>query len=216
MKIRLIDDNNVLRKKTIDILPGLTVLIGCNGAGKTTILDGIEQACSCKDDVLCLSYNDRSQGGSLLVDYFLMKQDSSSAASMVFASEGERIVAGIWHFVQGLGKKLQDAAGKDVVFIFDAVDSGMSLDVISDFKAMLHRSIEQRSFACRELYIIVAAISYGMCRGERCFDVSTWKYHENLSWDQYEKLILKSRKWKEKRDHERVSSIHQDDRRIHC
>lgn len=207
MKIRLTDDNNVLRRKTIDLQPGLTVLIGCNGAGKTTVLDGIEDwACSRRNDVLCFSYNDRSRGGHTLIEHFIMRHDSSSAAHMLFSSEGERIVEGIWHFVCGLKKKLQNAEGKDVVIIFDAIDSGMSLDVISDFKAMLHRSIDERSVACRDLYVIVAAISYGMCRGERCFDVSTWSYCENLAWDQYEDLIFRSREWKDKRDKRRYEN----------
>lgn len=206
MKIKLNDDNDVLRRKTIDLQPGITVLVGCNGSGKTTILGDIDQACSRKDDVLCFLYNDRFQGGSTLISKFVMTQRMREAASMVFASEGERIVDGIGQFVSGLKKSLQNAAGKDVVIIFDAIDSGMSLDVISEFKAMLHRSIDKRSFACRDLYILVAAISYGMCRGERCFDVSTWSYCENLAWDQYEDLIFRSREWKDKRDKRRYEN----------
>ena len=40
---------SVTTAKTIDIVPGLTVLVGCNGSGKTTLLHNIKSTLEEKD-----------------------------------------------------------------------------------------------------------------------------------------------------------------------
>ena len=48
------DDNKIFAKASVSIEPGVTVLVGCNGAGKTTMLRMIEnQLKERKEPYLC-------------------------------------------------------------------------------------------------------------------------------------------------------------------
>lgn len=200
MNIKLKGDIKILPKKTIDLLPGFTVLIGCNGAGKTTLIDSLYTTCRKMDNVVCLSYNDRSDGGSLLISEFMCKGRMSDAAAMTFSSEGERIVIGLTSFLHKVKKELEDNPGKDVVILYDAVDSGMSLDVVKEFKQYNYQLLENLKKHRKEVYIIVAANSYGMCKDELCFDVSSWQDYYELTYDDFETVIDKSRIRKDKRN----------------
>lgn len=206
MNIKLKGDIKILPKKSIDLLPGFTVLIGCNGAGKTTLIDSLYTTCRSMDNVVCLSYNDRSDGGSLLISEFMCKGRMSDAAAMTFASEGERILIGLTQFLHKVKKALEDNPRKDVVILYDAVDSGMSLDVVKEFKQYHYQLLEKLKRSKlyngrrRDVYIVVAANSYGMCKDELCFDVSTWKDYFELTYDDFETVIDKSRIRKDKRN----------------
>ena len=52
----------------------------------------------------------------------------------------------------------------------------------------------------KDIYIIVSANVYEMCRGEKCFDTYLGKYVDIKSYDEYREFILKSRERKEKRE----------------
>lgn len=200
MKIKLKGDIKILPKKSIDLLPGFTVLIGCNGAGKTTLIDSLYTTCRAMDNVVCLAYNDRAEGGSSLISSFVHKGRMHDAAAMTFSSEGERIVIGLTQFLYKVKKELEDNPGKDVVILYDAVDSGMSLDCVKEFKQYNHQLLENLKKSRREVYIVVAANSYGMCKDELCFDVSAWKDYYDLTYDDFETVIDKSRIKKDKRN----------------
>ena len=84
-------------------LPGLNSVVGCNGSGKSTLLDLYLVPQLQDAEVEYYKYNDRRQGGSMLMDKMLnVDDDLSGLARMVLSSEGERIVCGLEKVVMAL------------------------------------------------------------------------------------------------------------------
>ena len=51
-----------------------------------------------------------------------------------------------------------------------------------------------------DIYIIISANAYEMCRGEKCFDTYLCKYVNINSYEEYRDFIIKSREKKDKRE----------------
>jgi hypothetical protein len=82
--------------------------------------------------------------------------------------------------------------------LLDAVDSGLSVDNIVDIKEYLFKTILEDDFD-GQIYIVVSANEYELCRGENCFDVYGGKYVKFPNYEKYRNFILKSREIKDKR-----------------
>ena len=85
------------------------------------------------------------------------------------------------------------------ILLFDATDSGLSVDAICEIKDVFSLVIEDAKKLGIELYIIIAANEYELCRGEACFDVNEGKYITFKDYEDYRAFILNSRKKKEER-----------------
>lgn len=85
------------------------------------------------------------------------------------------------------------------VLLYDAVDSGMSIDAIIEVKAFFKKVIESNTQKGLITYIITVANEYEMANSESCFDVNAGKYISFQSYEEYKKFVLRSRKLKEKR-----------------
>ena len=216
---------NTTNPKEIEINEGLTVLVGCNGAGKTTLLMNIQDHCK-KNKIPCHFYNNLQDGGNQLGSMIsgcgdLPCDNLGLAVSMWTASEGEAIKLNIGrqstmykeffdtgHFKNRsyrFSKLLSEDKGDDTVetkqrvLLFDATDSGLSIDNICDLKELFNTIIEDARAHEVELYIIISANEYELCRQENCFDVNKGKYIRFAGYEDYRAFILKSRKNKEKR-----------------
>ena len=53
---------DLYKKKTIEIKTGVTVLVGCNGIGKTTLLHCIKDSLK-KEKIPCMEFNNLIEGG---------------------------------------------------------------------------------------------------------------------------------------------------------
>ena len=53
---------NLYKKRTIELKPGITVLVGCNGIGKTTLLHNIEDVLK-KEKIPVAKFDNLSDGG---------------------------------------------------------------------------------------------------------------------------------------------------------
>ena len=86
-------------------------------------------------------------------------------------------------------------------FIFmDAVDSGLSVDNIVDLKENLFNLIiEDCKNKNIELYIIISANEYELAKGEQCFNVQSCEYVDIPDYETYRKIILTTRKTKDKK-----------------
>lgn len=211
------------RPKQIEFNPGLTVLIGCNGAGKSTLINNIKAECKDKD-IPVISYDNLKNGGStnaigaILAGFKEYDCDSmESTISLLSASEGETIKLNIERHASLYKKFLQTGTVKDRnplvgilgkkeekeiasnlrVFLFDASDSGVSIDSICEIKDFFHFLIKTSEEAGLELYIIASANEYELCDGEQCFDVNSGKYLTFADYSEYKTFILKSRERKE-------------------
>lgn len=57
------EGHELYKKETITINPGITVLVGCNGTGKTTLIHQIQSQLK-KEDISCISFDNLCDGGS--------------------------------------------------------------------------------------------------------------------------------------------------------
>lgn len=211
------------KPKEIEIHTGVTVLVGCNGAGKTTLLKNIKDHCS-KNNIPCHLYNNLTDGGFNSVSELFYDENYAEGAFLMSASEGECIKANLGrnsslykNFLQNgtinnrknrlamlfnenadkLSSTLKNS--KDRVLLFDAVDSGLSVDSIIEVKTMFDEIIKDIPNYNVNVYIVIAANEYELARNSDCFDVNTGKYIRFNDYEDYRKFIIKSRQNKEKR-----------------
>lgn len=211
------------KKRAITINPGVTVLVGCNGIGKTSLLHYIKNQLK-KENIPCILFDNLHEGGSNARSEAAYHEDFGLLSSLMSSSEGESIVINMGilasklrHFVEtgDDGDKISKLAmvfakhngektekhkeSNERWILLDAIDSGLSIDNIVDVKEYLFKTILENNFG-KEIYILVVANEYEMARGEDCFDVRNGKYIKFKDYEDYRNFVLKSKEWKEKRD----------------
>ena len=211
-------------KKEFEFKPGVTVLVGCNGCGKTTLLHQIKDYLKSKK-VPVLSFDNLHDGGSNARSEAAAMNDFTFLATASFSSEGENIVMNVGRLAKNLrpfiqtgesqnrGDRLCKAFARAVWgdqeepevpnerwLLLDAIDSGLSVDNIVDIKELLFKTIiedsESQGVVTR---IIISANEYEICRNEQCMDVHTGKYRTFKGYESYRNFVLKSREIKNKR-----------------
>ena len=214
---------DLYEKETITINPGVTVLVGCNGTGKTTLMYQIKNQLK-KENIPCISFDNLHDGGSKAISSAAFFEDFGFVATAACSSEGENIIMNICnlssrlgHFIRtgkdsGRENRLEEAftrllkddinEEKDIPnerwILLDAIDSGLSVDNIVEVKEDLFKTILE-DYKDGKVYIIVSANEYEMARGEQCFDVHNGEYITFSDYKEYRDFILLSRKWKDGR-----------------
>jgi hypothetical protein len=84
--------------------------------------------------------------------------------------------------------------------LFDAIDSGLSLDMIEDVKKYLFDELCRLSDKDNRIYIISSSNSFELSEGTKCFSIEKMRYIDAKTFPAYRKAVLSSRKFKEKRD----------------
>lgn len=191
------DDTRLYSRKKVTFNPGLTALIGCNGSGKTTLMMLIKDELQKDKDVLLLSYNDRFDGQSNLMEALAFRDDMSGVAGMFMSSEGERIIRGVGYFAQGIRKRIQKANPKEIWILLDAVGSGLSIDGIQDVKALAKAVIEDNQGT--DVYFVVSTNEYEFSAGNDNIDVTTFRHMRFINYEEYRNYILKTSEKKQKR-----------------
>ena len=213
------------KKKNIEIEPGVTVLVGCNGIGKTTLLRQLEVRLK-KEKIPCIRFDNLRDGGDKAVSEAGFFGDINFMASAMVSSEGENIVMNIGKLAARLGqfvktgedpknkkysrlaKSIREIEGKEEEeveipaerwVLLDAVDSGLSVDNIVEIKEYLFKTMLEHNYG-NVIYIVISANEYEMVRGEQCFDVYNGKYVVLNNYEECRELVLKSREWKNKRE----------------
>ena len=213
------------RPKEIEINNGITVLVGCNGAGKTTLLLNIKEELE-RNGIPVHLFNNLNDGGSDVLGKVISGyqefdcDDMSLGVSLLNASEGEAIKINLKRqstlyddfFKTGYfntkkqklkvifsNKELENIEDKRRFLLFDATDSGMSIDSVCELKIMFESLLEEAKKQDIELYIVITANEYELCRDANCFDVNEGKYISFKDYEDYRNFILKSRIKKEKR-----------------
>lgn len=213
---------SITRLKNITIKSGLTVLVGCNGAGKTTLIKNIAEQLK-KENTPYYVFDNLSSGDKKSVSKMMYNNNIEKVALMLSSSEGENINNNICDILEKARyfietgdsdvyetnelKKIFKNTNQDEKlitsnerwFLFDAIDSGYSIDNIIELKEVFNLMISNSKKINRDLYIVVSANSYEMANNENCFDVMSGKYIRFKNYDEYKKFIIKSRKRKEKR-----------------
>ena len=215
---------NLTNPKEIEINPGLTVIVGCNGAGKTTLIENIKDVLQKENIPFCI-FNNLKDGGSMNMSALIggFKEFASdtieTGISLWTASEGEAIKINLarnstlyeeflntgffknksYEFSKIFNEK-EDVCNSNVrVFLYDATDSGLSIDSVIEIKNLFSKILEISSEKGLETYIIITANEYELCRNENCFDVNKGKYITFKDYEDYRSFIIKSRTLKENR-----------------
>lgn len=191
-------DQKIYNKATIEIKNGLTVLVGCNGIGKTTLLNIIKTQLE-NQNIPVIQYDNYKDGGHNAMSELSFFGKTTDVVQRMCSSEGENIVANADRFSHKLVNFIEENKNKDEMWLLmDAVDSGMSINNIIDIKEQLFYFMCNMDLKAT-VYIIVSANSYEMANGEQCFDVLRGNYKKFETYDAYKTFILSTQKAKEKR-----------------
>lgn len=218
------DEFKLYKKGTVTLNPGLTVLVGCNGIGKSTLLYQLSDSLK-NDGIPCIKFDNLNDGGSHSVQEAAFYGNFDFVSASFCSSEGENIVLNVsqlcrklLHFLETgetdkrksrMARVFREAAGieeeveekeipKERWILLDAVDSGLSVDNVIDMKEYLFKPLFEHNFG-NEIYIVISANEYEMANGEQCFDVHNGKYVTFKDYDEYRNFIIESRKYKDER-----------------
>lgn len=217
MKIGVDRDYNCIgeylyTKAEIEIEPGITVLVGCNGSGKSTLLQQIKNYCEA-EKIFCLEYDNLSDGGSRAREAAGYHNDFELLGTLMTSSEGESIYTNMGTFVNKFGKLLNRISQKklkeyeeefqrDKIFIIlDAVDSGLSIDLVVEIKDFLKRLIIPDCMRTGITpYILISTNAYEFASGEDCVDIQHMLHMKFESYEQYKQFIMDSANFKVNRE----------------
>ena len=192
------EDGKIFDKTFVTIKPGVTVLVGCNGAGKTTMLNQIKRTLGNKD-IPYLFHGNLTDGEKEYRSKVLFYDDINFVARSMMSSEGENIVNVMEEVARKMGTlSRNNPTAKELWFLFDAVDSGLSVDNIVDLKERLF-SLVLENEKCKDVYFVVSANEYELARDENCLDVIGCKYIRFNDYEEYRAFILQSKEAKRKR-----------------
>ena len=187
-----------LPEESITFNPGLTCLVGCNGYGKTTLLNRIREIHHNDDDIFELvEINDRYFGGNTLMQKTMLAGDIMTSATMFQSSEGEKIIIYLGDALSTLKQKIIDNKKKAFVITIDSIDSGLSIDKIELVKDILINYVAKEA---PNVYILLAVISYEFAKDTRCVDCYNGKEVKfRLGYDSYAKFIKQTAKIRNQR-----------------
>lgn len=188
---------NIYKKCTFTFNPGVTVLVGCNGIGKTTLLIQIKEQLK-TEKIPVIMFDNLHDGGSNSRSIASFRGDFQFLACSLQSSEGENIALNLGEFSKKIGDFVRKNDNADEIWIlFDAIDSGLSIDAVFDVKEYLFNTIFEHSHN-PEVYIVLSANGYEFVRNEQCFDVLNGRYRKFASYESYRNFILKTREEKDK------------------
>ena len=195
-----------------NINPGITMLIGPNGSGKTTALSQIRSLFSTEDDLVkkwnTIEINNsiRNSYSSYLYDNVYEEKfakerwtysDQMERVAKTFEnSEGQNMYDYLYYKINEIGQTVTKAIKnnrKGIFLLFDGLDSGLSLDVINIIrKSVLEFIIEtEKKRSNIEVYIVCSANSYEFCNNYDCIDVTNQEHITFTNYEDYNKYFIK-------------------------
>lgn len=186
-----------LPNESLTIKPGVTCLLGCNGYGKSTIINRISEIYKCnKNEFELVEFNDRQDGGNTLMQKATLQNDFTTVATLVQSSEGERIMVYFSEMLSGLRYRIINNKKKAFIITID-IDSGLSIDKIDLIKDIIVNHVAKEA---KNVYIIMAVISYEFAKGLRCIDANNGSEVQYfIRYEQYANFIRKTAEVKRKR-----------------
>lgn len=176
--------------------PGVTVLVGCNGAGKTQTLCEIADECKAKE-IPFYKLDNYAEGAKDTFDRIMHfhQYDNAYIKGLMFGSEGEKLKFNLSVLAREIGNFVKEHLGAEkIVIAFDAIDSGLSIDNIIEAKELLHCIADDLG---DRGYVLVTANTYEMVSNETCINVQTEYRLKFKSYEEYKEFVLKSRQHKD-------------------
>lgn len=193
------DIGNLYTSNKFTFEPGLTVLVGCNGCGKSTLLKTVKSQLE-KDNIPVVYFDNLTQGGRAAREKQAFFGNMEFLATSLVSSEGENIVMNMGNTARLMGKLVRENPNaKELWFLLDAIDSGLSIDNIVDIKKYLFDTVFENN-EDKDVYIVVSANEYELCNGEKCMDTVNGRYISFADYNEYREFILNSKKLKDERE----------------
>jgi hypothetical protein len=204
----------IYNKDSVEIKPGITNLLSCNGGGKTTLLEQIKHQI-CKDDsVILLKYSEVSEGRSNAMGKYGFLNQFDKLSRNFMSSEGENVLNNFGEFCNKLGHKVKnlDTSKKEVWILLDGIDSGLSVNEIADipdFLKMVCDDIQEKGLTP---YVLIAGNNYELIGKfkDNCLDAINLEYLTVNSYEEYRKIIFKSGELKRIRYEEGTKRIEEE------
>jgi Fe-S cluster assembly ATPase SufC len=189
---------NLYNTELFKFEPGVTILVGCNGFGKSTLLKQIEYQLKNEYQLPYVKY-DNYNDGLPLQEQTAQNQEYKTFSIMLQSSEGENIIIRSSLIGRKIGKMFRNNPLADEYYILlDGVDSGLSIDNMVDLKKHLFDLIINDN-KNKDVYIICSANSYEMTIGYKCMNILTGEdIYFNTYYD-YKAFILKTKEIKDNR-----------------
>ena len=195
----------LFKKKILKLKPGVTNLIGCNGYGKSTLLHTIKRWAE-QNNIPVFHWNDRIDGQQYLQKNALReggKKNTEIVMSLMLSSEGESIEIAFDYMADRIFKVLNEALlaqQKDVILLFDAIDSGSSINTIRSFKNIFNILIDRTKEKNTNLYIITTSNTYEMTIETNNLDTCKLTYIPGFSsYEAFSDFIMKTFEIKQSR-----------------
>ena len=184
-------ETQLYKEKIHDLKKGITVLIGCNGAGKTTFLDLLENKFKDNENWLVKNYNTERTKSFLEEGY----GSSTTFINVIKSSEGESNTIVIGEMFQDLGNQIKNSEKENIMILFDGLDSGISVDQFDDYFKVF--KLIQNDCKDKNLYFIFSTNSYEFAKNYNCYFLQENKYIESpKTYEEFKKIIIESKKIK--------------------
>lgn len=197
-------EEEILLFKELDNIKKINILFGGNGVGKTTFLNGI------KDNSLEIDFegeteiiqytnskdNIRNMGNN--ISHFYKEKPSvylsgKEVYEMVYAnrlSEGQSIVYSLLRFIRVVEEKIKFSK-KDIVLIFDEVDSGLSCENINMFLHLISDLINENTN--KNIQIFISTNNYHFVHVFKVvLNMYEGKYRKIENYEEYFNLLAEN------------------------
>lgn len=211
---------DICKEDGIFFQEGVSILVGCNGTGKSTVIKCIKKELDQNNIPFIKHDNYRENNKSNIMDRALEKGQFDILSASAMSSEGENIDISLGLTLQiirdflingksndfgNIFKYIRDdndtnkELSKERWILFDAVDSGYSIDNIVTFKEVINIILDDSKKLGVNTFIVIAANSYEMAVDLPCIDIWTGNYIKFSSYSNYKSYILETKNRKNER-----------------
>lgn len=177
---------------SIDLQPGLNILVGPNGSGKTTAIIQINEYCK-ENNISFVKYDNYTDGGTHSYGSFLMKGDMESLAIASSSSEGQGIIFNLGQWIPNVRKMISNTCTKDnkvCMVLLDAIDSGLDINNINEVKSVFKNIIIPHAKEIgAELYVVISTNNYEFIKDELCFSIKSGTIKKFSNYEEYARFI---------------------------
>lgn len=188
------DHTRMFTYGNLSVTEGRTMLVGCNGTGKSTLLREIHQQLRTSKSPVRMYDGAGSGSGQRVAEMFMAANNAEGVAVALSSSEGEKCRLTFGQFLGGLQPFVRSCAGAECWLLFDGLDSGVSLDNVCEYRWVFEQIEKDAAEYDVTLFIVCTANTFAFVQGECSVDARTGNQYYFDDYEQYKEFVLASRK----------------------